>query len=167
MQGTEHIKPESIITPDQDAVVCEIEIAAPAERVWEALTKSDQLARWWHCEENFRAKSWDIDARDGGDWQCVTFDSSGKFVKPGISDFIMKGKILEFAPPRRLVMTWEANFHEVPCKRTLVVWELTPVGNGTRVKVTHSGLKALAIDRKDYAGGWPGVLEKLKNYVER
>lgn len=161
------MKPESVITTDQDAVVCEIEIAAPPGRVWEALTTSDQLARWWHREEDFHVKTWEIDAHDSGQWKYVTFDSSGKFVKDGIRDFIMQGKILEFAPPRRLVMTWEANFHTPAWKRTLVVWELTPVGNGTRVKVTHSGLKDLAVDRKDYAGGWPGVLEQLKNYLEK
>jgi uncharacterized protein YndB with AHSA1/START domain len=138
---------------------------APA-RVWEALITRDQLGRWWHREEDFHVKSWEIDARDGGEWKHIAFDSTGKFVKPGITDFIMQGKILEFVPPRRLVMTWEANFHEIPWKRTLVVWELTPSENGTRVKVTHSGLKDLAVDRKDYAGGWPGVLEQLRNYVE-
>jgi uncharacterized protein YndB with AHSA1/START domain len=47
-----------------------------------------------------------------------------------------------------------------------VRWELTPTGSGTRVKVTHSGLAQLPIARKDYSGGWPGVVEMLKKYVE-
>ena len=114
----------------------------------------------------FHVTSWEIDPRDGGEWKYVTFDSSGKFVKPGITECIIRGKIVEFVPPRRLVMTWEANFHAVPWKRTLVVWELIPAGSGTHVKVTHSGLKALAVDRKDYAGGWPGVLERFKKFLE-
>ena len=161
------MKLESRIAPDQDAVVCEIDIAAPPARVWEALVTSEQLTRWWHREEDFHVKTWKLDPRDGGEWQFVSFDATGKFVKEGIKDFIMRGKIVEFVPPRRLAMTWEANFHAVPWKRTLVVWELTAAGNGTHVKVTHSGLKDLAVDRNDYAGGWPGVLEQLKRFVER
>ena len=158
MQETERLKRESIITSDQDAVVCEVEIAAPPARVWEALTTSDQLERWWHCADDSHLKSWEIDARAGGEWQCASVKPSGN---------LLKGKILEFVPPRHLVMTWEANYHAIPWKRTLVAWELIPIAGGTRVTVTHSGLKDLPADRKDYAGGWPGVLAQLKNYVER
>ncbi len=160
------MKLESVIAADQDAVVCEIEIAAPPARVWEALVTRDQLASWWHHEESFHVTSWEIDPRDGGEWKYVTFDSSGKFVKPGITECIIRGRIVEFVPPRRLAMTWEGNFHAVPWKRTLVVWELNPAGSGTHVKVTHSGLKDLAVDRQDYAGGWPGVLERFKKFLE-
>ena len=39
--------PVSQITPDQDAIVTEIEIAAPPERVFQALTDPAQLMLWW------------------------------------------------------------------------------------------------------------------------
>ena len=35
----------TVVTSDQDAIISEIEIAAPAERVFRALTDSDQLVR--------------------------------------------------------------------------------------------------------------------------
>jgi hypothetical protein len=41
------------------------------------------------------------------------------------------------------------------------------VGKGTRVKVTHSGLAEEPEARKDYSGGWPGVVEFLKIFVEK
>jgi hypothetical protein len=44
---------------------------------------------------------------------------------------------------------------------------LTPSKDGTRVKVTHSGLAQEAGARKDYSGGWPGVVESLKKFVEK
>jgi uncharacterized protein YndB with AHSA1/START domain len=47
-----------------------------------------------------------------------------------------------------------------------VRWELTPSASGTHVKVTHSGLVQEPEARKDYIGGWPGVVEKLKQFVE-
>jgi uncharacterized protein YndB with AHSA1/START domain len=48
-----------------------------------------------------------------------------------------------------------------------VRWELFPASTGTRVKVTHSGLSEENIARKDYSGGWPGVVEQLKKFVEQ
>ena len=85
----------------------------------------------------------------------------------GISDFKVNGEILEYDPPRLLAYTWIANWHEQPGRRTQVRWELTPVGNGTRVKVTHSGLTDEPVSRKGYSEGWPGVVGSLKTFVEK
>ena len=40
--------PTSIITPDQDAIITEIEINAPAARVFKALTDSKELMAWFN-----------------------------------------------------------------------------------------------------------------------
>ncbi len=55
--------PVSQITPDQDAMVTEIEIAAPPERVFEALTDPAQLMLWWAATPN--GALWEMDARPG------------------------------------------------------------------------------------------------------
>jgi uncharacterized protein YndB with AHSA1/START domain len=52
-------------------------------------------------------------------------------------------------------------------RKTTVRWELMPSGAGTHVKVTHSGLAKEKVAREDYRGGWPGVVEKLKEFVEK
>ena len=52
--------PVSQITPDQDAVVTEIEIAAPPERVFEALTDPAQLMLWWAATP--KGARWEMDA---------------------------------------------------------------------------------------------------------
>jgi hypothetical protein len=44
---------------------------------------------------------------------------------------------------------------------------LTPTKSGTHVKVTHSGLANEPQAFKDYAGGWPGVLEELKTFSQK
>ena len=48
----------------------------------------------------------------------------------------------------------------------MVRWEFSPDAAGTCVKVTHCGLAQEIAARKDYSGGWPGVLEMLKKFVE-
>jgi uncharacterized protein YndB with AHSA1/START domain len=154
---------KAIITPDQDAVVSEIEIAAPAERVFQALTKSDELFRWFTSPE-CPAKFWKMDARLGGHYHYAT--EKGTVVVNNVSEFECRGEILEYDPPRLLVYTWIANWHGDQSRRTVVRWELTPTNTGTHVKVTHSGLSQEAVARKDYSGGWPGVLDMLKNFAE-
>jgi uncharacterized protein YndB with AHSA1/START domain len=59
-----------------------------------------------------------------------------------------------------------ANWHLDPEKETVVRWELTPIASGTHVKITHSGLAQEPEARKDYSGGWTGVVEKLKQFAE-
>jgi uncharacterized protein YndB with AHSA1/START domain len=155
----------TIITPDQDAIVSEIQIAAPPERVFEALTRSDQLARWWTTPE-CPLEFFQMDARRGGRWHFKTKPSVTVTVN-GVNVFEAVGEVLEFDPPRLLAYTWIANWHDDKLRRTVVRWELTPSSGGTKVKVTHSGLSQEAAARKDYSGGWTGVVELLKKFVEK
>jgi len=37
----------------------------------------------------------------------------------------------------------------------------------SRPAVMQSGPTDLLISRMEYAGGWPGVLEQLKNFIEK
>lgn len=158
--------PLSQITPDQDAIVTEIEIDAPPDRVFRALIDPQQLIGWWGAGSR-PAKVWEMDARAGGRWRFEIDDPTRTMVINGISEFRAGGEILEFDPPRSLSYTWVANWHAQPSRQTVVRWELSPHGKGTRVKVTHSGLAEDAGARKNYSGGWPGVVECLKDFVEK
>ncbi len=149
--------------PDQDAIVTEIEIAAPPERVFQALTDSAQLKRWFN-DPACPIKFWEMDPRLGGRYRYAT--EKGSIVVNNVSEFECHGEILDYDPPRILAYTWIANWHDDPARRTVVRWELAPKAGGTHVKVTHSGLKNLPIARKDYTGGWPGVLNSLKKFAE-
>jgi uncharacterized protein YndB with AHSA1/START domain len=153
----------STVTPDHDAIVSEIQIAAPPERVFKALTDASELKRWFSSPE-CPAKFWEMDARVGGRYGYKT--EAGSIVVNNVREFECHGEIEECDPPRLLVYTWIANWHDDKSSRTVVRWELTPKSGGTHVKVTHSGLAHLPIARKDYSGGWPGVVEMLKKFVE-
>jgi uncharacterized protein YndB with AHSA1/START domain len=154
----------TLVTPDQDAIVSEMHIAAPAERVFQALVDPQQLIRWWNSDE-CQTEFFEMDARPGGKWRFGTKNS--KLNVNGVSQFFCQGEVLEFDPPRLLAYTWIANWHDDKARRTVVRWELTPAKDGTHVKVTHSGLAQEAAARKDYSGGWSGVVESLKKFVEK
>jgi uncharacterized protein YndB with AHSA1/START domain len=152
------------VTRDQDAIITEIQIAAPPERVFKAISDAAELKQWFTSPE-CPAKSWEFDPRVDGAYRYET--ESGSIVVNGVTEFKCHGHITEFDPPKVLAYTWYANWHDDSTIQTLVRWELTPRLNGTHVKVTHSGLSDLPVARKDYSGGWPGVIEMLRNFVEQ
>jgi uncharacterized protein YndB with AHSA1/START domain len=158
--------PDAEVTTSSDAVIGEIEVEAPPEKVFRALTDRGQLMHWWGQSGPCKASLWEFDARVGGKWRFEAADQTGRLVINGISDFKAHGEILEFDPPRVLAYTWFGNWHQDPSRPTKVRWELSSKGKGTLVKVTHSGLAQEAAARKDYSGGWPGVLEYLRKYCE-
>jgi len=150
---------QTIVTPDHDVIVTEIDIAAPPERVFKAITDPDEIRR--------RSPELDIyesEPRVGGRWFFEMDCSKNPY--HGVTRIRHEGQFLEFDPPRLLVHTWLANFHKDPKMQTIVRWELTRTKTGTRVKLTHSGLAAEPGIAKEYAGGWPGVLEELKKFME-
>ena len=158
--------PNAIITPDQDAVVCEVRIAAPPERIFQALTSCDQLMSWWTGEGGpCRVKLWEMDPRVGGKWRLVAADPTGKVMFNKVHEIENSGEIVEFDPPRLLALTWFSHAHAIPTHRSLVRWELTLEPAGTLVRMRHSGLKDLP-GGTGYAGGWPHVIDSLVRFFE-
>jgi uncharacterized protein YndB with AHSA1/START domain len=155
---------KSVIAAGNDAVISKIHIAAPPERVFQALTDERELMRWF-TDPSCPVKFWQMDARPGGRYRYAT--EKGAVVVNNVSEFECHGEILELDPPRLLVYTWIANWHIDKSIRTVVRWELTPAEAGTDVRVTHSGLASEHAARKDYSTGWPGVMQNLKTFVEK
>ena len=154
------------ITPDQDSIVAEIDIAAPPERVFQALIDNAQ-ARQWGSGGNYEVTLWEIDARPGGKWHFISQEKGAKNPDGSPRIFDHHGEYLEVRPPRLLVHTWFANWHEDPSHQTVVRWEMTPIPTGTRLRVTHSGLLQLPTARAGYSQGWPGLIEAIKKYLEK
>jgi len=148
---------------EQDPVVVEIQIAAPPERVFQALIDENQLLQWF-TDVSHAAELWEMEARVGGFWRFTT--NEGKAGVNGVTRFQARGEILELDRPRLLAYTWIANWHDHPDSATTVRWELTPRAGGTHVRVIHGGLAEQPVARKDYGGGWIGVLAKLKKFAE-
>ena len=61
----------TIVTPDLDALVTEIDIAAPVERVFKSLIDPAQLKRWF-TGPACPVKTWNMDARLGGKYDYAT-----------------------------------------------------------------------------------------------
>lgn len=163
------------VAPKQEPVVCETEIAASPQRVFEALTDPKQLFAWWGQESSIELSVFEMDARPGGRWRFHCRPVAGadhgavgeQLRRNGAKQFEAHGEVLEYVPPKLLVWRWIANWHQHPTQPTIVRWELSPTANGTRVRVTHSVLEQEPIAHKDYGQGWAGVLSLLRSFVEQ
>ena len=100
---------QAVVTPDQDAIISEIDVKAPAERVFQALTDPRQLKLWWNSDE-CQTEFFEMDPRPGGQWRFGTRKT--KLNVNGVNQFFCQGEVLEFDPPRLLAYTWIANWHD-------------------------------------------------------
>ena len=147
----------SRITPGADAIVSEIHIAAPPERVFEALVDPQQVLKWWGQKGIYQCTEWQGDLRVGGKWRGAGVSGDGRA-------FEVTGEYVEIDPPRLLVYTWVATW--TGDVKTSVRWELAPAAQGTLVKIIHSGLAAHPEVADSYRG-WPQILVWLRALLER
>jgi len=75
---------------------------------------------------------------------------------------IARGEFVEVDPPHRVVFTWgwEGEGHPVQPGSSTVEVTLTPDGDGTLVRLVHSGLPSDE-ERKNHASGWDHYLSRL------
>jgi uncharacterized protein YndB with AHSA1/START domain len=146
------------VTPDRDAIVREIAIAAPADPVFEGICDAETVLRRHAGFEVF-----EMELRVGGKWRLPL-----RMPKPSrrVDVIRYQGEVLEIDPPSLLVNTWFASFHSDPKHRSIVGWQPTPRKSGTHAKLTHSGLATELEARQDYAGVSPGALQEIKTFAE-
>ncbi len=135
-------------TAEKVSLEREIAIAASPETVWEFLVDPDKATRWM-------GQACSFDARPGGEYRCN--------VIPGHT---ASGEFIELDPPHRLVFTWgwepgEEGPNPVPPGSSTIEIELTPDGDGTKLRFTHRDLptdEAAA----SHGHGWDHYLERLE-----
>jgi uncharacterized protein YndB with AHSA1/START domain len=143
--------------PEMDAIVSEIQIAAPPERVFQALVDPSKVVKWWGQKGVYACKEFRADVRVGGKWRSSGVDGQGNRFEVG-------GEYTEVDPPRLLATTWVASWTGE--LKTTLRWELEAKGTGTLVRVRHSGLAGHPELAQNYRG-WPRMLGWLQALVER
>lgn len=96
----------------------ELFIKATPERVFQALTEKAELERWF-------VQKAEVDLRPGG---AIRLEWA--------PDAVEIGTILVLDPPHRLSYTWEA----LEPGPTTITFELTAENDGTRLRLTHTGI---------------------------
>ena len=73
-------------------------IATTSEKVWAALTDTDLMRKWWVDPKAGCARMNVSDWKPGSIWKHQRADGTD------IVDIL--GQVVEFAPPKKMVMTW-------------------------------------------------------------
>jgi uncharacterized protein YndB with AHSA1/START domain len=134
-------------TAEKVSLEREVAIAASPETVWEFLVDPDKATRWM-------GQACSFEARPGGEYRCD--------VIPGHT---ARGEFVELDPPNRLVFTWgwepgEDGPNPVPPGSSTIEIELTPDGDGTKLRFTHRDLPS-AEAAESHGHGWDHYLERL------
>jgi uncharacterized protein YndB with AHSA1/START domain len=135
--------------------------AAPRERVFDAWTNPEVLKRWWAAGATWETPLAEVDARQGGSYRLSMRTDEGEV-------HTVHGEYREVRPPERLAYTWAWEEGPEPVVEasgnTLVVIDFLEDGDGTLVKLTHSGF-ANEQQREMHVHGWEAVLANLESRV--
>ena len=129
------------------AIVKELIIAAAPGRVWDALTKPDEIACWWT-----------------NDLSATPEVGSLAEFRFSQGTFVIQFEVAELDQDEKVY--WISRQGPPHWAGTSVTWQLTPVQNGTQVVFNHDGF-AQADERYEITRGWwEHFLVSLKSYLE-
>src|SRR5438876_3858967 len=121
-------------------------IAAPRERVWQAVTDPAQIAQWFA--------------------PGTSFSQNGNKISVRIGEMDMEVAVIELVDPPRQITT-----RNLPDKSITTTYTLAEENGGTRFTVTETGFESLSADaRKERLDqnvkGWETALENLRAYID-
>jgi len=128
MSSVTNSKARAVADLADGSILASVEIAAPPERVFRALS-SKEIVEWWVRPGVFDTREWSGDVRVGGRWRASGMVNG--------QPFVLEGEFLEVNPPRKLVHTWHRS--GTPGAPTTVSYLLEKLDGGTRVTLRHVG----------------------------
>ena len=129
-------------------IVIEKYIPVNREKIWEDLTNPEQMKQWYFDIPDFKPE------------KGFQFSFTGG---PPEKEYIHRCVIQEVIPGKLLTHTWR---YEGYPGESVVSWQLEDSGDGTLLKLTHSGLETFPADnpdfaRKNFEAGWDSILSTL------
>jgi len=139
-----------------------IEVNAPPDTVWRALTTAKDLSTWFRV------------AVEGEIVQGAEVWMTSK--SPGHEGTRFLVRVTEMTPPRRFVWQWHPGAVDPTVDYskeawTTVTFTLEPSGRGTRLSVSETGFNEISLARRakvfaDNSGGWTAVIVWIQEYAE-
>jgi uncharacterized protein YndB with AHSA1/START domain len=139
-----------------------IEIKAPPERVWRALTNAKELSTWFQV-------TIEGDIAPGNEVWMISMSK-------GYAGVRFRVRFVEMTKPTRFVWQWhpgavDPNVDYSREPRTTVTFTLEPTEAGTRLSLAETGFDEISLARRakvfgDNSQGWTEVLVWLSKYAE-
>lgn len=147
---------------EKDRIEKTVELNAPVDRVWRAVTDSKEFGEWFRVDLE-------------GPF-AVGEKVEGQVTYPGHEHMRFEATVEAIEPKRRFAFRWcpyggepEVDASEEPT--TLVEFRLEPTASGTRLFIVESGFNAIPEERREEAwrrnkGGWDAQAENITAYVD-
>jgi len=144
-----------------DRIEKTIELKAPLERVWRALTDHEEFGKWFRFKLDGPFAAGEV--------------STGHITYPGYEHLPWRATVQKIEPQRLFSYTWHPYAVDPQVdyskeKPTLVEFRLEPTANGTRLTITETGFDGLPPQRMPEAmrmndGGWTMQLKNIAAHV--
>ena len=127
-------------------------ISAKPENLWNALIDPEITRKYW---QHVNASDWKV----GSKWEHRDSDNN---------NLDLVGKVVEFSPPRKLVLSWAfpADIANED-KHSRVTLAIEPYRDISCLTVTHDSLEAGSEMLEGITYGWPKVISSLKSLMEK
>ena len=137
-----------------EAIILERILNAPVARVWKALTEVDQMREWYFDLKEFKPEV-------GFEFEFI--------VEHEGNSYHHLCRVIEVIPEKKIAYTWRYKGEQGD---SLVTFQLSPEGEKTRLKLTHTGIETFprtpAYARKNFQNGWKAIVDaELRPFVER
>ncbi len=133
-------------------LIIEQEFNAPIALVWRAITENEFMKKWYFDISDFKPEVGCKFHFEGGE--------EGK-------RYLHVCEVLEVIPYKKLKYSWK---YEGYTGLSFVTFQLSSVGEKTRLKLIHEGLETFTnpdFIRDNFVGGWKYLIhESLKEYLE-
>jgi uncharacterized protein YndB with AHSA1/START domain len=137
-------------------------IRASRERVFEAWTKPEVLAKWFGPADMV-SEEVSVDLRVGGAHRiAMKRCAPGREGAPDVA--VATGVYREIVPPEKVSFSWKGNWN--PGEETLVTVLLKDVADGTEVTLVHERFGSTE-SMSGHEHGWVGSMAKLAALLER
>jgi uncharacterized protein YndB with AHSA1/START domain len=146
-----------------DRIEKSIELKAPVDRVWRALTDHAEFGQWFRVD------------LEGPFVPGET--TRGRITYPGYEHVVWQARTVKMEPPHLFSFTWrpyavDPNVDYSDETPTLIEFRLEPMAGGTRLSLVESGFDALPPHRRDEAfrmnsRGWDQQMLNIQAHVER
>lgn len=140
---------------NNQAFVIERTFDVPVKRMWDALTKNEQLKKWYFQFAEFIP--------------VVGFEFQFTGTSKENTEYLHYCKITELVPGKKLAYSWRYDGYS---GNSVVTFELFEDKGKTRLKLTHEGIETFAAGgpdfaKENFAEGWTYLVDKsLRNFLE-
>lgn len=138
-----------------EPVIVERVFDAAPDKVWKALTNNDELKQWYFVLPEFNP--------------MVGFEFQFYGGRDEHTQYLHRCRVTEVIPQKKLAYSWRYEGYE---GNSIVSFELTPEGPGTRLRVTHVGLESFPpiadFAKNNFIEGWTHIVNiALREYLEK